>query len=79
MSLENIQAHFGDKSAFCGGIDAQFLLVEGTPEDVQKQVNRVIDLFPTGLIVSPSNEAVLPDIPPANIEALFKAVNNSTK
>jgi uroporphyrinogen decarboxylase len=30
-------------------------------------------LFPTGLIISPSHEAILTDISPANIEALFKA------
>jgi uroporphyrinogen decarboxylase len=32
------------------------------------------ELFPTGLVISPSHEAILPDIPPANIEALFKAI-----
>ncbi|WP_340114678.1 uroporphyrinogen decarboxylase family protein [Maribellus mangrovi] len=74
MSVENIHANFAGKGAFCGGIDAQYLMVEGSPEDVKKRVNEVIDLFPTGLIVSPSHEAVLPDIPPANIEALFKTV-----
>jgi len=28
------------------------------------------------LIISPSHEAILPDIPPENIEALFKAVRS---
>jgi uroporphyrinogen decarboxylase len=28
-------------------------------------------IFPTGLIISPSHEAILPDIPPENIAALF--------
>ena len=79
MSVENIHTHFAGKGAFCGGIDAQYLMVEGTPEDVNKRVNEVIDLFPTGLIVSPSHEAVLPDIPPANIQALFQTVKNRTK
>ena len=31
-------------------------------------------LLPTGLIISPSHEALLPQIPPQNIEALFQAV-----
>ena len=77
MSVENVKQHFGGKTAFCGGIDAQYLLVNGKPEDVSKRVKEVKKIFPTGLIVSPSHEAVLPDIPPANIEALFKTLNNN--
>ena len=33
------------------------------------------DIFPTGLIISPSHEAVLPDINPANIETILKQLN----
>ncbi|MFZ4725248.1 MAG: uroporphyrinogen decarboxylase family protein, partial [Paludibacter sp.] len=59
----------------CGGVDAQYLLVNGTPEQVSQKVLELKQLFPTGLVVSPSHEAILPDIPPANIEALFNALN----
>ena len=31
------------------------------------------DIFPTGLIISPSHEAIMPDVPPENIRALFDA------
>jgi uroporphyrinogen decarboxylase len=31
-------------------------------------------LFPTGLIISPSHEALLPDVAPANVEAIFEAL-----
>ncbi len=79
MSVENIHQHFAGKTAFCGGIDAQYLMVQGTSSDVEKRVKEVMEIFPTGLIVSPSHEAVLPDIPPANIEALFKTVRNNGK
>ncbi|WP_346860774.1 uroporphyrinogen decarboxylase family protein [uncultured Draconibacterium sp.] len=75
MSVENVHKHFAGKTAFCGGIDAQYLLVKGTPVEIEKRVNEVKKIFPTGLIISPSHEAVLPDIAPENIEALFKAVN----
>ena len=37
---------------------------------------RLKEIFPTGLILSPSHEAILPDINPANVEALFRAVKN---
>jgi len=36
-----------------------------------KKLIELKELFPTGLIISPSHEAILPDIAPANIEALF--------
>lgn len=74
MDAQNLKDNFEGKTAFCGGVDAQYLLVNGAPEDVTRKVIELKELFPTGMIISPSHEAILPDIPPANIEALFKAV-----
>ncbi len=74
MDALNLKKHFNGKVAFCGGVDAQNLLVNGKPEEVAKKVLELKELFPTGLIISPSHEAILPDIAPANIEALFKAL-----
>lgn len=76
MSVENVHKHFAGKTAFCGGIDAQYLLVKGTPLEIEKRVKEVKKIFPTGLIISPSHEAVLPDIDPENIEALFNCIKN---
>jgi len=76
MSVENMQRNFAGKTAFCGGIDAQYLLVKGTPGEVFDRVQEVKKIFPTGLIISPSHEAVLPDIPPVNIEAMYNSINN---
>ncbi|HEY4786270.1 MAG TPA: uroporphyrinogen decarboxylase family protein [Bacteroidales bacterium] len=74
MEPGKLKASYGTKGAFCGGVDAQNLLVNGTPEEVTKKVRELKEIFPTGLVFSPSHEAILPDISPANIEALFKAV-----
>ena len=71
MEPQGLKEKFGDKVSFCGGVDTQDLLVNGTPEDVQKKVKELRTIFPTGLIISPSHEAILPDNPPANIQALF--------
>ena len=76
MQAEKLRADFGDKGCFFGGVDAQHLLVNGTPEEVEADVKRLKEIFPTGLILSPSHEAILPDINPANVEALFRAVKN---
>lgn len=73
MDAESIKENFGDMGAFCGGVDTQDLLVNGTKEEVGKRVEELRELFPTGLIISPSHEAILPDISPENVKALFDA------
>jgi uroporphyrinogen decarboxylase len=75
MDIQNLKKHFPEKGAFIGGVDAQNLLVNGSPAAVEKEVERLIKYFPTGLIISPSHEAILPDINPANVEAMFKFKN----
>ena len=76
MDAPNLKSHFEGKAAFCGGVDAQHLLVNGTPQQVADKVFELKQLFPTGLIISPSHEAILQDIPPANIKALFDALKS---
>jgi uroporphyrinogen decarboxylase len=76
MDAPNLKKHFEGKVAFCGGVDAQNLLVNGTPEDVSRKIMELKELFPTGLVISPSHEAILPDIAPANIDSMFQAINN---
>ncbi|NQT91159.1 MAG: hypothetical protein HQ559_00245 [Lentisphaerae bacterium] len=73
MAAETLAAEFKGKIAFLGGIDTQDLLVNGSPEDVERDVRRVKDLLGPRLIVSPSHEAILPNVPPGNIEAMARA------
>jgi uroporphyrinogen decarboxylase len=75
MSPDRLARDFGERVSFCGGIDAQDLLVHGTPDDLRAKVRELRELFPTGLVLSPSHEAVLPDVPPANIAAIFSALH----
>ena len=70
-----LKERFGDKVSFRGGIDAQYLLVYGSPEEIKSKVRELKAIFPTGLIISPSHEAILPDVNPASIKALFDAIN----
>lgn len=71
MQPENLKAKFEGKVSFCGGVDTQDLLVNGSEDDVRRKVRELREIFPTGLIISPSHEAILPDVPPRNIRALF--------
>ncbi len=61
---------FKGKVAFFGGIDTQHLLVHGTPDDIRADVRRVRSLLGPALIVSPSHEALLPNVPPENVIAM---------
>lgn len=78
MEASRLKKCFGDRVSFVGGIDVQHLLVYGSPADIIDKVKELKQLFPTGLVFSPSHEAVLPDIPPLNIEILFNAINSKS-
>ena len=75
MQPDNLKNLFGDKVSFCGGVDTQELLPNGTPDEVMAKVKELREIFPTGLIISPSHEAVQSDVPPRNIEAMFEETN----
>lgn len=74
MDAATLARDFGGRISFMGGIDAQALLTNGTPDEIRADVARVKALLaPSGLIVSPSHEAILPNVPPENVEALAEA------
>jgi len=73
MDAGTLAADFKGRIAFMGGVDTQELLVRGTPTEVKEDVRRVKQLLAPRLIVSPSHEAVLPNVPPENIAAMAEA------
>ena len=75
MSSETLGAEFGGKITFLGGIDAQDILPNGTTEEVKADVRRVRKLLGPNVIISPSHEAILPDVPPENVAALAEAAH----
>jgi len=75
MDPANLKDKFSGQVSFCGGVDTQDLLVNGNPKQVRDKVKELRTYFPTGLIVSPSHEAIMDDIPPRNIKALFEEAN----
>lgn len=70
MDAETLAREFKGRIAFMGGIDTQQLLVHGTPAEVIREVQRVKRLLGPRLIVSPSHEALLPNVPPQNVAAM---------
>jgi len=73
MDAAYLAEHYKGRIAFLGGIDTQDLLVHGTPEQIKADVRRVKELLVPNLIVSPSHEALLPNVPPANVVAMAEA------
>jgi len=75
MDAETLARDFGGRIRFMGGIDAQNLMTNASPEEIKKDVLRVRNILESqGLIVSPSHEAILPNVPPENVEALADSV-----
>ena len=74
MEAEKLAA-FKGKIAFCGGIDTQDLLVHGTPDEIRADVYRVRRELGPCLIVSPSHEALLPNVPPENVLAMSEVAH----
>jgi len=75
MDAEQLSKRFRGKIAFLGGVDTQQLLVQASPREVKEEVRRLKDLFGPHWIVSPSHEALLPNVPPENVAAMADAAH----
>ena len=73
MAAENLANDFKGQLAFLGGIDAQDLMTNGSPCQIRADVLRVRKLLGPHLIVSPSHETILPNVPLENVQALAEA------
>ncbi len=78
MSVGALAREFGGRLCFYGGADVQGTLPHGTPADVRREVEHLIHIFGRyegGYIGSTSHD-ILPDTPPANVLALFRAFHD---
>ena len=74
MDAETLSKEFKGSVVFMGAVDTQQLLVDGSPDQIKAEVERLTELLGPQLIVSPSHEKILPEISPGNIEAMARAV-----
>lgn len=71
-NTERLKREFGKNLAFSGAIDTNWVLPNGSPEDVRREVRRRIkDLAPGGGYVLSSVHCIQPDVPVENVEAMF--------
>jgi uroporphyrinogen decarboxylase len=73
MDTALLKREFGKDLCFWGGIDAQKILPQGTPEEVEREVRRVVqDLSPGGgFLFAPSHD-IQTFTPPENVVALYE-------
>jgi len=81
MDAARLKSEFGSRAAFWGGgVDTQKTLPFGTPEQVYREVRERINIFGQGGgFVFNSVHNIQGNTPVENIEAMFKAVEDSRK
>jgi len=72
MDAKNLSQYKNDL-AFLGGIDAQSFFVNAKPAQIKDEVRRVRDILGPNIVISPSHEEILPNVPAANILAMAEA------
>lgn len=76
MDAAGLKRDFGDRLTFWGGgCDTRFVLSQATPEQVGRHVREQMSIFaPGGGFVFQQVHNVLADVPPANVVAMFEAI-----
>jgi uroporphyrinogen decarboxylase len=69
-----LKRHYGQRLAFCGGVDQREVLPRGTPGDVKQEVQRrIAQLGPGGgYLLAPTHD-IQSDTPVENVLAVFEA------
>lgn len=77
MEPEKLKKTYGKLITFHGGIDTQHILPEGSVQDVEEEVFKVLGSMGSdgGYILSPAHN-IQPDVPPENIVAIYEAGRN---
>lgn len=75
MDAATLAKNFKGKIAFMGGIDTQQLLPFGTPEEVAKETRRVINTLGPNIILGPSHEVLMPNVPYENVMAMSEEIH----
>ena len=81
MDPATLKREFGKDITFWGGgCDTKSVLNRGTPNEVYDHCRRMIDIFnQDGGFVFNQEHNILPDVPPENILAMYRAVKDSAK
>ncbi len=73
MDAEFLARTYRGSLAFIGGVDTQDLLIHMSPDQIKGEVRRLRRLLGPNFVVSPSHEAILPNVPFENVVAMAEA------
>lgn len=75
MDLGELGRRFSGRVCFQGGVDVQGTLPFGGPDDVRREVDRLVAVLgtPDGGYIGDTSHTILPDTPLENIRALVEA------
>jgi len=80
MEVDSLKAEYGDRICFQGGVDTQYILPHGTPEEVYAETTRIIKaLYKNGGYILCGSQSFEGDVPPENICALYEAAKQFYK
>lgn len=74
MDAESLAKEYRNDLVFFGGVDTQHILPFESPTEVKAEVRRLKQVFGERFIVSPSHEALLPNVSIENALAMAEAV-----
>jgi len=76
MNIAALQKRFGENLTFCGSVCVQTVLAWGTPEDVAREVQWRLELFPKGGLFLGPTHAVQSGSPLENILAMYRTAGS---
>lgn len=79
MQPQRIKQEFGDRILLNGAIDSHHVLIDGTPETVRQDTERVLrTMMPGGgYIAGASHDTILQETPLENVLAMFDTIRDS--
>lgn len=75
IDIHELAKRHGGELCFFGGVDVQGTLPHGTPDDVEREVDHLVEVLSRsrGGYIGGTSHTILPDTPIENVEALFRA------
>ena len=74
MDLARLKQEFGRDICLHGGVDIQELMPRGTPDDIRREIKRLLGVgSPGGGYILGTAHNILPDVPLENVLALYEA------
>ena len=74
-----LKRDFGKQLCFHGGMETQGVLLNGSPAEVRQEVRRLAEVLGPDGYIATSSHNLQPDIPPANIVAMYEELQNLPK